>query len=1332
MNNLKISNDLRNRILYQSSSLALYIVLYVLLSVLMKGFYNPVTGAISLVFALLTDVYFSGKRFRIYLRFLIIAAIYFVLYMLLNLFSDLTTGNDTYNIFDKIPFVIFRDSIVSLMFILFYFIFDATHIRKRGRANYWISTLILLAAFLLTLSAMKPDDDILKSVFRNYFFYFLFLILLLGLFVLRHIAFQQDRFKRKLKKYDMLLLMILMLPVIIFLFFFTMQDHINRNNKSNSALFNQSLFQFDFSNFVQLKDEIKMSDDKVLIMELSGVNTETSNRINQGWDKQIYLKRFSLEEYSNGSFRISEKLPDPDSPPVYLSGYMWELPKKPLYKSREDILETLYLINIDASSLMGSDLLTKIIPVTNYEGSSYKQIYKSFCYVLTKNYKDLMSESLSQNRFLKNLPSDRKKILLEWNGGKSEKRIKQLAETVTAQYDDPYYKALSIQLYLWDNYYYSLKPGFAVNGDQLEHFLFDPVESGGRKGYCSYFAFAMTLMLRSIGIPARVAVGFAPDMKNSTLNFYEIRAMDGHAWVEVYFDDYGWVTFDPTSSNFAPGENYQFAIGNKDERDKYIEEILKNKDKMKDVTKKSGNKDLLKDLAHSLNRSIKSAGIILLLILAGAFLVFVCVRKNMNLFLYGFYSDERKKAVFLYRHILGKLFDLGFKVDKNESVGEFAGRMKSAGTADIVGFTEIYQAALFRENREFSATGEDLALIKKNIYTDLKKINGKKRLSAFLNISRAWKKILPLVFVLIVLCNTGLSAQTYNYPSLNVYMEEARKQLDGDFYDKALEILNEAEKKYPDSFEPNLQKGDIYFDHELNENALIEYGKVEKKGYFTEILYENMSTCYSKMGEDVKALKVLEDALILFKDNCSENFYDDLGWQYYKNHRTKDGKEIILQGLKKYPKSSDLYMTLGTLYSDAWDYENSKNCYVNSINYSYEEKSNNFRSIAYYNLALLENSFLFYQEAINSSNASISQSNRSSAHLELNYLYSGAMDLENAYRESKLAASLQPRTLFPEMSIAYIKVNSGKVDEGIKILKDLLENRDFSWMAYFGTSKDSYYSEIYKTLFQAYIYKFNQIKYNDRNDFFSIISRPFKRLYFLGASYYYNFRFTNLEVGTGEVLIKGGSELEGLRRLYDSYERLWPKKAYKLLGIIRKIEKEKNPRDMRILDIKNAALRGKYEFFYSKAMEKKDIVANLEMLDEKWEKEIICNTYQELISITGGEERKKFIGDLFMLHSPFIPMFGLDVDFNIRIDKKGFSDNEARHIIGALSKRGIRNSVKGRFGLEISRNRDFMEVTMTDNGSYLKNYSFVMKGKIDFDRLGMDMFNKMFIYDLNE
>jgi len=69
-----------------------------------------------------------------------------------------------------------------------------------------------------------------------------------------------------------------------------------------------------------------------------------------------------------------------------------------------------------------------------------------------------------------------------------------------------------------------------------------------RAGYCQHFAGAMALMLRYLGVPARVAVGFSSGTYNGSKGIWRVSDHDAHAWVEVWFRGYGWLPFDPTPS----------------------------------------------------------------------------------------------------------------------------------------------------------------------------------------------------------------------------------------------------------------------------------------------------------------------------------------------------------------------------------------------------------------------------------------------------------------------------------------------------------------------------------------------------------------------------------------------------------------------------------------------------------------------------------------------------------------------------------------------------------------------------------------------------------------
>jgi hypothetical protein len=73
----------------------------------------------------------------------------------------------------------------------------------------------------------------------------------------------------------------------------------------------------------------------------------------------------------------------------------------------------------------------------------------------------------------------------------------------------------------------------------------------GHRGFCQQFATGMAVMLRAIGIPARVAVGFTQGTYNSGTKTYTVTTSDAHSWVEVLFPGYGWIPFEPTPSGFA-------------------------------------------------------------------------------------------------------------------------------------------------------------------------------------------------------------------------------------------------------------------------------------------------------------------------------------------------------------------------------------------------------------------------------------------------------------------------------------------------------------------------------------------------------------------------------------------------------------------------------------------------------------------------------------------------------------------------------------------------------------------------------------------------------------
>jgi len=118
-------------------------------------------------------------------------------------------------------------------------------------------------------------------------------------------------------------------------------------------------------------------------------------------------------------------------------------------------------------------------------------------------------------------------------------RVQELREGV----EHPMEFVRAVDTFLSDpSFRYAERPAQPPPGvAPLEFFI-----NESHEGYCQHYAGAMALMLRMAGIPARVATGFSPGGYSDRKDAWIVRDTDAHAWVEVWFDDFGWVTFDPT------------------------------------------------------------------------------------------------------------------------------------------------------------------------------------------------------------------------------------------------------------------------------------------------------------------------------------------------------------------------------------------------------------------------------------------------------------------------------------------------------------------------------------------------------------------------------------------------------------------------------------------------------------------------------------------------------------------------------------------------------------------------------------------------------------------
>jgi transglutaminase-like putative cysteine protease len=271
-------------------------------------------------------------------------------------------------------------------------------------------------------------------------------------------------------------------------------------------------------------------------------------------------------------------------------------------------------------------------------------------------------------------------------------RTRELARELTEGTTNPYDAVMAMNEHLKESYPYDLSiPPQHEEMDAVEYFLFEQ-----KRGYCEQFSSSLAVMARSLGIPARVATGYAPGEYNPFTGLYEVRASDAHAWVEVYFPGYGWSTFDPTPSFDSTPWQYRASSN------------LQGSQAFGFLAKRAG---------ETLGPALRAAGtlmrgvagldplsiIVVGALVGGAGLVFVHARRHL--------ARRRRKPSMQrsikvsdarlysrYRAITGALEEAGIVREPQETPEEYARRTaERLGEPALARLGEIYLHARFRD-----------------------------------------------------------------------------------------------------------------------------------------------------------------------------------------------------------------------------------------------------------------------------------------------------------------------------------------------------------------------------------------------------------------------------------------------------------------------------------------------------------------------------------------------------------------------------------------------------------------------------------------------------------
>ncbi len=292
-----------------------------------------------------------------------------------------------------------------------------------------------------------------------------------------------------------------------------------------------------FSQKVQLGEiaEIQENTDEVMRIRVSGTQLPAGHK--------FYWRGIALDKYDGKSWSTSNQA----------TNFLFQDSSSTFYSSNEYnpatlVKQEVYMAPIDSRIIFGQDRIIKV-------DGSFFGISKDVNGTLTgmgrpENY-EVYSQIISMpaERLRSRRVSYSDNVLRYYTKLSSRNtQIEKLAQEITAGGTNVYDRVMMVQSYLEKNYQYTTTNLPMDDVDPVSHFLFKK-----KVGHCEYFATAMVLLLRHVGIPSRIVNGFLEGEYNEIGQFYMVRQSDAHSWVEVYFGNGVWMNFDPSPRSVTLG-----------------------------------------------------------------------------------------------------------------------------------------------------------------------------------------------------------------------------------------------------------------------------------------------------------------------------------------------------------------------------------------------------------------------------------------------------------------------------------------------------------------------------------------------------------------------------------------------------------------------------------------------------------------------------------------------------------------------------------------------------------------------------------------------------------
>ena len=416
----------------------------------------------------------------------------------------------------------------------------------------------------------------------------------------------------------------------------------------------------------------------------------------------------------------------------------------------------------------------------------------------------------------------------------------------------------------------------------------------------------------------------------------------------------------------------------------------------------------------------------------------------------------------------------------------------------------------------------------------------------------------------------GLSAQTpeATIPLLDQgYQAEAAEN-----YQRAIELYQQAARELPEATEPSQALGRLFAAQGLHRLALPAWEDVLKKAPDDREAWFDVAQTHGLLNQDTVAAEVYQRALGQFPGDLE--LAQALAWMLFKIEKFQQGIDLLLELTNEQPTTAGIEMVLGTLYSSIYDQDLARLHYLQSIALTPGSSllDRTFRSIAWYNLSLLEKDFYRFEASEEALQKSLAAQERPANHLALGELKQDALD-EKAARQHFITALETDDTPLSQFDLATLDQLFGRIEEAKAGAAKVAAHQDESWIVNFGVTKEKFQRDQEKLLADIYRSSWLRLDLQPR-------TTPWDWLVWLGKKiaeglqwWYHDQEWKRLLVKTSEASLQVSNSPEAWINLTLA-NRDHPAVSLKYLTLSRQHELPRNPLARPSYDLEEGLIAG--------------------------------------------------------------------------------------------------------------------------------------------------------------